>query len=57
MRMNTGGLPAREAAAVMEPHGIEPDLHAIGVALNVDVWRLGAIAGEKEATVALREGR
>lgn len=48
---DTRDLAARKAAAVLEPDGIKPDLGAIGIALNVDVRRLGAISREEEATV------
>ena len=48
---DTCNLAARKAAAVLKPDGIEPDLGAIGVALDVNVRRLSAITREEEAAV------
>ena len=56
---DTRDLPARKAAAVLEPDRIEPDLGAIGVALDVDVRWLSAIARVEEAAVGpdAKDGR
>jgi len=32
----------------LQPHGVEPELGGVTVALDVDVWRLAPIAGIKE---------
>lgn len=63
VRMNhendTRELAPRKAAAVLKPHGIEPDLGAIGVALDVDVRWLAAVTREEEATIGAdaKDGR
>ena len=44
-------LQPPEAAALLKPNGIEPHLGTIRLALDVDVWRLVAIAGEEEEPV------
>ena len=56
---DTRDLTARKAAAVLEADRIEPDLGAIGVALDVDVRRLSAITREEEAAVGpdAKDGR
>jgi len=48
---DTGDLASRKAATVLEADGIEPDLGAVGVALDVDVRWLGAITGKEEEAV------
>lgn len=56
---DTRDLAARKATARLEPSGIEPNLGAIGVALGVDVRRLGAITGVEKAAVGpdAKDGR
>ena len=48
---DTSEFAARKATAVLEANRVQPQLGAIGVALNVDVRRLIPIAGEEEAAV------
>ncbi len=56
---DTRDLASRKAAAVLKPDGIEPDLGAISVALDVDVRRLDAITPEEKAAVGpdAKDGR
>ena len=42
---------APEAAALVEAHGVEPELGQVVVALHVDVRRLGPITGEEKEPV------
>ena len=48
---DTCQFAARKAATLLEAHRIQPDLGAVGVPLNVHMWRLCSIAGEKEEPV------
>jgi len=40
-----------EAAALIEPNGVEPDFRAILIALDVNVRRFLAVAGEEEESI------
>lgn len=40
-----------EAATLLEPYRIQPDLGAVGVSFDVHMRRLRSIAGEKEEPV------
>lgn len=56
---DTSDFAPRKAAAPLEPDRIEPDLGAIGIALDVNVGRLSTITRVEEAAVGpqAKDGR